>query len=148
MRYGDLSNKVAGRAYVVFEGCVAYLPEENTEEWLKLTSHKKTDWHKVMRLWEINVPVAHKINYLAWTQDINFTIVSWLPQDAVYGIDLIMSEFGVFAGIEMSTPEKMAKELVNRPDVTCIYDPVPEHVLTFGSKGYVIQGPADLGRII
>src|SRR5579859_7666009 len=105
MRFGDLSNKVAPRIYVVFEGCVGMLRSYSTDEWLKLTSERKVDWVKAMKCWDINVLVAQKINYLAYTKDVNFTVVSWLNPDASFGIDYLMSGFGIYAGLQMSTPD-------------------------------------------
>jgi hypothetical protein len=148
MRFGDLSNRPAPRVYVVWEGCVAEIPKGNADEYARLTTARKTDWYKAMKCWVVNKLMAAKINHLAWSKDVNFTVVSWLPQDAFYGIDVLMEESGIIAGIQMSDPDALAKEVSAREDVLCVYDPIPEHILKFGSKGYVITGPNDLGRML
>jgi hypothetical protein len=145
MRFGELSNKIAPRIYIVFEHGLGIL--ERPEEWEKIVSGRKIDWVKAINCWTVNTKMAYKINWLVWNKDINISVVTWLPEDSSYGIDNLMTKYNVFAGLVCSTPEDMAKELIVRPDIVCIYDPDPQHILTFGSKCELLNDVNQIGRM-
>jgi hypothetical protein len=44
-----------------------------------------------------------------------------------------------------SIPEKLARILVNQPDITTVYDTVHQHVLAFGSKAVLVTDVSQIG---
>jgi len=147
MKYGDLSNKTAPRVYVVFEGLVASVPDDNLQEYSDMITARKVDWFKAIKCYQLNDMVCAKLIWLSFHRDVNFTVVSWLPKEASYGIDVFLQKNGIPAGLIMSTPYEISMELVRRPDVVAILDPDPWHVLTFGSKAKTAFNAEDIGGI-
>jgi hypothetical protein len=146
LKNGDLSNKVAPRIIVVFEGAVGKLPEKNVKEHEKLVSRK--DWLRVPRLYDLDENILGRMMNLTWKHDINISLVTWMPDDAAIGISDLMDENSVpVRGCFSSAPVQLARLLPYNPDIVCVYDPVPEHILTFGSKGQVLTDASQIGRI-
>jgi hypothetical protein len=145
MKNGDLSNVVAPRLIVVYEGAIAYLPADRVPEYEK--SVKKDDWKKVASLFRFNAAMLDRILYLTWKKNYNISIVTWFPQEIVEHIEEGLANLSIpVRSVFASTPEDLARLLPYNPDVVTVYDPVPEHILTFGSKGYVLTHPSDIGQ--
>lgn len=146
MKYGDLSNVVSPRIIIVFEGAVGSLPDGKTEEYDKAV--KKNNWFRAARLFDLNELMLQKLLYLSRRKNINISLVTWMPDDAAMEISDMMHENSVpVRGCFSSTPAQLARMLPYNPDVACVYDPVPEHILMFGSKGEVLTDPNQVGRM-
>lgn len=145
MYKGDLSNKMMPRLILVFEGAVGVVPEDKKREYAKACQKKK--WWDAIRCYDLNDMMLAKILDLHWRRDINVSVVTWLSQDAALAIEERMDEEGIpIRGCFFSKPAKLARELAYMPEVMAIYDPDPDHVFTYGSKGVVITDVNQLGR--
>lgn len=145
MKGGDLSNRTAARVLIVFEGLVGYLPADKVPEYEKYLAESR--WDEVIHLFTINSSVLNKILYLTWNADYNFHVVTWFPNEAAQAIQLKLEELSIpVRSVFSTTPEKLAKILVNNPDIVAVYDTVPQHVLTFGSKAQLVTEISDLGK--
>lgn len=144
MKNGDLSNQVAPRILIVFEGAVGYLPPDKVDAFLK--HEKKSEWRKAIACFDLNWDILGQVLRITRTKNYNVSVVTWLPQEAADAVEEILIENNIpVRSVLSSSPEALAKMLPYNPDVVTVYDPVPEHVLTFGSKGYVLTRPSQIG---
>jgi hypothetical protein len=144
MLNGDLSNRTAARVLLVFEGLIGYLPAEKVPEYEKYAAEER--WDEVIYQFDINSAVVNKILYLTWNANYNFHVVTWFPTLAATAIQEKLDELSVpVRSVFSSTPGKLAKMLVNNPDIVAVYDTVPQHVLTFGSKAQLVTDVNQIG---
>ena len=145
MKNGDLSNQPAPRLIVVYEGALAYLPEDRVKEYEKAL--KKKDYKKVAALFRFNSAMLDKILYLSFKKNYNISVVTWFPEEVVGEIEEALATLSIpVRSVFSSSPDDLARLLPYNPDVVCVYDPVPEHILKYGSKGFVLTDANDLGR--
>jgi hypothetical protein len=145
MKNGDLSNRTAPRSLIVFEGLIGHLPEEKVNDYVKYK--EQNQWDSVIYQFTLNSAVLNKLLYLTWKSDYNFHVVTWFPDEAAKVIQAKLEELSIpVRSVFSSTPEKLAKMLVNNPDIVCVYDIVHEHCLTFGSKAKLVTDISDIGK--
>lgn len=152
MRFGDLSNVVAPRLLIVFEGGIASGPDANLKEYEKAL--RKDDWRAAVRLFELRESVLQRILYLTFAKDFNISVVTWLgfPEEqgniAADEVNKIMEENSIpVRSCFWSTPDRLARMLPYNPDIRCVYDPDPAHILKFGSKGSVLKDANQIGSM-
>lgn len=144
MKGNDLSNVVASRIIVVFEGLLGWLDAGKVDEYTKHVAEEH--WNSAVSCFTFNNDVINRILYLTWKSNYNIHVVTWFPQQAADVIADRLDSLSIpVRSVFSSTPEDMAKMLVYNNDITCIYDPVPQHVLTFGSKGYLVTNANEIG---
>lgn len=143
---GDLSNVSAQRVLLVFEGLVGYLPANKVSAYEKYYEDKH--WNSIIQSFDIDSNVINRILYLTWKANYNFHIVTWYADNqAAEAIAERMDTLSVpIRSVFWSTPPRVAKMLVNNPDITAIYSPTPEHVLTFGSKAVLVTNVSQIGE--
>lgn len=145
MKNGDLSNVVAPRIIIVYEGALAYLPSERVTEYEKAA--KRGNWHAVVNMFRFNGSMLDRILYLTWKKNYNISIVTWFPKEMADAIEDRLADLSIpVRSVFSSTPDDLARLLPYNPDVVCVYDPVPEHILKYGSKGYVLTDPNQVGQ--
>lgn len=146
MQNGDLSNVIAPRLIIVFEGAVGHLPENRKKDFDKAV--KKNQMEKAFSMFELKEMMIQKILYMIWKKNFNISLVTWMGDDAAIEIENIMIMNSVpVRGCFATKPAILARMLPYNPDIACIYDPDPEHILMFGSKGQVLKNPSDIGRM-
>lgn len=129
---------------ITFEGLIGHLPAEKVPDYEKYVAEER--WDEVIFQFTLNNQVLNKILYLTWNADYNFHIVTWFPPDAAKAIENRLAELSIpVRSVFSSTPEKLAKILVNNPDIITVYDTVHQHVLTFGSKAKLVTEVSDIG---
>ena len=144
MLNGDLSNRTAPRVLIVFEGLIGHLPAEKVPSYEKLMNELR--WDEVIYLFDLNNQVLNKVLYLTWNADYNFHVVTWYPKEAAEAIQEKLEALSIpIRSVMSTTPEKLAKILVNNPDIVAVYDTVQQHVLTFGSKAQLVREVSDIG---
>lgn len=144
MQNGDLSNRTAPRVLIVFEGLIGHLPEENIDDYTKYVNEER--WDEAVHQFNLNNSVLNRVLYLTWSSDYNFHVVTWFPKEAGDAIQNRLEELSIpIRSVMSTTPEKLAKILVNNPDIVTVYDVVHQHVLTFGSKAKLVIEPSDIG---
>ena len=144
MKFGDLSNRTAARVLIVFEGLVGHLPAGKVDDYVRYCEQER--WDEAVYQFSLNSNVLNRILYLTHNQDYNFHVVTWFPGKAAEAIAERLESFSIpVRSVFSSTPEKLAKMLVNNPDITCVYDVVHQHVLTFGSKAKLVTDASDIG---
>lgn len=144
MQNGNLSNRTAPRVLLVFEGLLGYLPPGKVAEYEKHVAAEQ--WNSVIYQFQLDNNLINRILYLTWSSDYNFHVVTWFPPLAATVIADRLDELSVpVRSVFSSTPEKLAKILVNNPDIVTVYDTVHQHVLTFGSKAKLVTNASDIG---
>lgn len=145
MRNGDLSNKTGPRIVVVWEDLIASVPDEHLDRFVKYCN--KGQWREAIGCYRINELMSMKLLYLVTSLNINISVVTWLPEEAViYLSDRLDAEYLPIRGVFSSSPKQLATDLAYNPDIVCVYDP---HDATFyGSKGYAATRAADIGRML
>ncbi len=145
MLKGDLSNKMLPRLVVVFEGAVGVIPDDKRKAYIKFCQKKR--WRDAVKCYELNDLMLSKLLDLRWRQDVNVNLVTWLHEDAAMAIEERMDDEGIpVGGCFYSTPSKLTRELAYAPDIVAVYDPDPDHIFTFGSKGVVLTDVNQIGR--
>lgn len=143
---GDLSNQVAPRIIIVFDGAVGWIPEDKKKDFARLVS--KNRWHDAFEsCLRVNETMFRKILDLAWRKNVNIHMVTWMGDEAATEIENLMEMVPV-RGCFSSTPEILARMLPYNPDVVAIYDPDPGHVFTYGSTGVLLEKPEQLGSML
>lgn len=146
MRYGDLSNVVAPRLLIVFEGAVGVLPADRVKEYDKAV--RKNDWDAAVNLFDLNELILQRIMYLTFSKDFNISVVTWLPGSACVSIyDRLADQSIPVRSCFASTPDVLARMLPYNPDIRCVYDPDPSHILKFGSRGSVLTDASQIGSM-
>jgi hypothetical protein len=145
MRNGDLSNRTGPRIVVVWEDLIASVPDDRLEQFEKYCNKGK--WREAIGCYRLNELMSMKLLYLVLTKNINVTIVTWLPEEAVIHLsDRLDEENLPIRGVFASSPKQLATDLAYNPDIICVYDP---HDATFyGSKGATANRAADIGRML
>ena len=145
MLKGDLSNKMLPRLVVVFEGAVGVVPDDRRKSYFKLCQKKR--WQQAINCYELNDLMLSKLLDLRWRQDVNVNLVTWLGDEAAVAIQDRMDEEGIpVGGCFASTPSRLSRELAYAPDIIAVYDPDPDHIFTFGSKGIILTDVNQIGK--
>jgi hypothetical protein len=145
MKGGTLSNEVSPRHVIVFEGGIAVLPVQKRAEFDKEVS--KDRWWKAIRLFEYRTSVINQIERVIRTMNANIEVCTWMGEDAALAIEDELDDLHVpVRSVWASTPFELAKALAYLPDIAAIYDPDPDHVLTYGSRGVLLTEARQIGR--
>jgi hypothetical protein len=145
MLHGDLSNKVSPKLLVVFEGAVGVLPKDRLKDYSKFTGKKK--YKEAADCYRLTDSYLDQVLYLNWKKNYNISLVTYLGQDMAWEIERIMDARSIPVGECYSyTPVELARRLVHRPDVIAVYDPDPQHILTYGSKAVLLTEAKQIGR--
>ncbi len=141
---GNLSNSPTPKLLLVFEGGLASLSPEEEQAFEKLCRRGK--WDQAIRRYKINDLMAKKIMWLLWYKNTRIDLVTFLGDDLAGEIkDYVDDENVPCTNVYSSTPERLARKIAFMPEVFAVYDPNPDHALTYGRKGRVLRGPVDLG---
>jgi hypothetical protein len=133
------------RLVVVFEGAVGIVPDDQRKLYAKLC--QKNKWWQAIDCYELNGHMLSKLLDLRWRLDINVNLVTWLGDEAAEAIQERMDDEGIpVGGCFASTPSRLTRELAYAPDIVAVYDPDPDHVFTYGSKGVVLTDANQIGR--
>lgn len=145
MKRGDLSNKVSPRHVIVFEGGMAGLLPENKKPFQKSYGRKR--YWEALDYWDWNPMILGQIERLNRNAEINIEVCTWFNDDFAMAISDKLDVMNIpVRGVWASSPFELAKELAYLPDIAAIYDPDPDHVLTFGRRGVYLTNPSQIGR--
>lgn len=143
MEKGDISNYVEPRLIVVFEGLLGILPIEKEKRALMLS--RIGQWRRVVDLYEINDMLARHI----WDQTRRYSrqvdVVTYSGVQFAEAVQAKLDDEMLPIGKVWHTePHILSRSIAWRPDIAAIYDPDPQHLLTYGSKGRLLS-PYKLG---
>lgn len=150
MKGNDLSNKMSPRHVIIFEGGLASLPLDHVSDYEK--SYKRKRYWEAVKYWQWNTQMLGQIERVVRTADINIEVCTWIGYDLEYhdfalAIAEKLDNMNIpVRSVWASSPSDLAKHLAYLPDIACIYDPDPSHVLTFGSRGVYLTSPNQIGR--
>lgn len=143
MLNGDLSNKAAPRIYIVFDGLVSSVSPEDKDEFLNLVEEGK--YREAVFMMIPDISIWNRIGYLSRNKNVNIYIVTWMNQGMAEAIEEHMNDLMVpVRGCISTTPGYLARLTAQDETVAGIYDPDPDHVLTYGSKGRIVKSERDL----
>lgn len=145
MRGNDLSNKVSPRHVIVFEGGLATLPLEREKDFQK--SCKRRRLWEAISYWQWNHLMLAQIERIVRNMDVNIEVCTWMTEDMAFAIGEELDKMNIpVRSVWASSPFKLAQDLAYLPDIAAIYDPDPEHVLTYGRRGVYLTNPSQIGR--
>lgn len=139
---GNLSNKLAPRILLTFEGCLATVSDESAFD----SAYSEQDYELALACLNINTNVVKRLLYIVWKKDYNVGVVTWYNEDMAAAIEDYLTDNNVVVnGVTSWAPKMLAHELINRPDIMAIYDADPQHVLLFGSKCVLFTDANQIG---
>lgn len=133
MQHGDISNLPPKRLWVVFEGLLGLwagpaLPPRRMWHW-KAKEHVLTPPE-----FQVNPAALDAIRDAAAIQGWHVEVVTWLGEVFAEQLEAWLPGQMVHAPVLHGTPQELARVLAFRPDVYRVYDPDPQHLLTFGPR--------------
>jgi|SRR6185437_5479253 len=142
MLNGDLSNQAAPRIYVVFDKLIGKLPEDSGNFYELIDDKKYKD---ALDLMIIDHLMFNRLAYLCNKKNINVYLVTWMGHGMAEAVEDFMSGMGILVrGCIASAPVSLAKLIIQDETVIGVYDPDPDHSLTYGTKGRVVKSERDL----
>lgn len=142
MKDGDLSNKVAPRLLLVFEGALGFCNDDR--KYRKLAGKGK--WENALEYWVINPLMANRILWLYFKKDVNTEVVTFISEEFADELTTRLDVEGIpIHRVWYTTPAALARRIAYMPDLAAVYDPEPTRWLTYGSKGVYITDTNQLG---
>lgn len=149
MKNGDISNAVAPRLLLVFEGALGHIEEPDVPDFNALASHGK--WTQAWDLWHINEGMAGMIWHVTRTQMIQVSVVTYIAdsKEAGLGLTACLDSHGLpISQVMATTPARIAREIAYMHDVAAIYDANPESWAMYGRRGRALTNVNDFGRLL
>ena len=144
MEKGDISNYVEPRLIVVFEGLLGILPIEKEKRANVLS--RLGQWKRVVDLYVINDMLARHIWDQTRRHSRQVDVVTYKGVQFSEAVSAKLDDEMLPIGRVWHTePHLLARSIAWRPDIAAIYDPDPQHQLTYGSKGRLLS-PKALGE--
>jgi len=145
MRGNDLDNTPVPRLVVVFENALGYLPEDQRDEWRRLSRARQ--WDDVARLFVLDQLMLRTITDLTYRRSVSIDIVTYCgPEAFAEALARLLDRENVPVRIVFaSTPDRMARRTSYEPDIIGVYDANPEHALVYGRKGVHLTSHHVLG---
>lgn len=142
MQDGDLSNDVAPRALMVFEGLIAY-PDEGVLDGLALRAAVRTHrWPTVLKHWQFDDTTVKQMFDMAYRRNLRFDVVTFLYSVefavALYEHLSDLMGFPVSNVLHFADAQDLARNLAFMPDVRIVYDGDRSRVGAYGGKGKLV----------
>lgn len=134
MQHGDISNQSPARLLVVFEGLLGIwagpaVPMRRLWRW-RAKDHVPNPLEFL-----INPAALDAIRDATVNQGWHVDVLTWQGETFAEQLEEWLPGQMVHAPVVHSTPGDLARALAHRPDIRRIYDPDPNHLLTFGPRG-------------
>lgn len=129
---------------LVFEGLIAELPDAKARA--KYSAYAKVNqWGRALRQYQINELLAKHFMDIVWRKGYSIDVVTFLDERAVEPLEELLDGWGLPVGnITFSEKSMLARSLNYRLDVVGVFHPNPADVLTFGSKGHLVNPQSPL----
>lgn len=138
MQGGELSNEIAPRIIVVFEGLIGRLPDRPTaarEQWYCRT-HR---WKKAVRMWEIQEITAKRMWDFSWRQSIQIDVISFKQEEFVDALGDYLDQAGLpYGHLWSTTPPQIARAMATLVNVIAVFDADPAHASLYGPRGRTV----------
>lgn len=145
MERGDISNVTIPRVLLVFEGAVGTLPPGRSKAFGKAVARKR--WDDAVACWELEEMMLRKIWDVTLRKSITVEVVTFLPEPFADMLAARLDEEDVpVHRVWATTPVRLVRRLPYMPDVSRVYDPDSDHVLSYGAKGRYLTSPNQLGE--
>lgn len=151
MQGGDISNSVAPRIAIVFEGLVGLLPDTKSRG-VHDVAVKFRRWDKAATAWKINQPALITAMDMSFRRGLNVDLVTFLSQAEAEALErrfASMERYAFpFANFWHTTPADLARETI-RPDLAMVIHSDASRNFTYGSKGRLVSPrfPQAMGRL-
>lgn len=142
MQGGDLSNEVAPRVLLVFEGLIAY-PPEGREAVSADVARRLRRWKTVVKRWHLDETMVKQMWDLAWRRGIKFDVVTFLYEEAfAVALWYLLDDLGMPMSrvLWFQDAQALARSLVYMPDVQAVY--TADNALVFGGLGRQVRDRA------
>jgi len=146
MKNNDLSADPVPRLALVFEGALAWLPDEKVQR--QFTRHMdRGEFSKAVDLFEFN----QKLETVIW--DRSFRVSMQIDVITFLGPDKFAEEVARRIGDEelpihkvwATTPKILGRRLAYMPDLVRVYHAYPQYQLYFGQKGRLLDDANQFG---
>jgi hypothetical protein len=138
MQFGQLSNVVAPKIYIVFDDSIGTLPSGKVKQYGKFL--ERGQYRKAFDCFTLDHDLLHKILDLGWRCKYNIALVTWQPQGIADEITCLMDDLSYpVSGCVSTDPLLFADGLKYAPHVMSVYASGPENLVNMGSKGKLIS---------
>lgn len=140
MQDGDISNSVAPRFLLIFEGLIGYF-EDGVAEKKERAYARLRRYKAAANCWTIDQGVTSHMWDLVWRFDYSIDVATYKQGRYADAIKELLDEYGVPMGNYYSTtPEILTRQLSYMPYVKRVFYRVPESLFAFGDRGVLVQG--------
>lgn len=140
---GDLSNKVAPRLLLIFEGALGFCTDRPKFD----KAVKKKHFDEAVGYWERNEFCCRKILHLYHKRDVNFEVVTFLGEGFAAELTYWIGNLDLpIHRVWSTTPENLARNIAYMPDLACVYDPEPSRFMAYGAKGRYLSDINQIGE--
>lgn len=135
MQDGDISNEVAPRLLVVFEGLIGQLdgPVHQKKHDFYVKTHA---WRRAARMWTLDGFVLKRMWDYVYRLRQSLDIVTYLDEREAEHVHERLDELSYpFGGFIPTTLDGMVHGILLNPSVHAVFDGDPKRWLTYGGKG-------------
>lgn len=134
MEKGDISNEVAPRLLMVWEGLIAMPPKEPAKQ--RRFSRAKVD----LLTYTVNEAVGKHIWDLTYRRHLSVDVATFLDKERLSDVEEWIEYHDLPLGnVIATTPARLSRQLAFMPTVAAIYDPNPDNVFMYGGKGRIVN---------
>lgn len=141
MEHGNLSNKVAPRIVLVFEGALGFCTNISKHD----KAVRKGKWESAMKYWSLNDLCLRKLMYLYFKKDVNIEIVTYLGEEFAKELQIELQDLP-FHRVWATTPFDLGLKVDYMNDLAMVYDPEPKRWLMYGKKGRFLSSVNQIGE--
>lgn len=140
MQDGDISNAVAPRFIIVFEGLIGRFSDgaaERSESYLR----RLRQWKRAAECWEIDPQVVAHMWDMILRFDVQVDTATYLPPKYAEHIEKRLEQANVPSGhFHVTSPEQLTKSLAYMPYVRKVFYRIPERLFVYGDRGVYVEG--------
>jgi hypothetical protein len=141
MENGNLSNRVAPRIVLVFEGALGFCTD--TARYDKAV--RKEKWETAIKYWSLNTLCMAKLMHLYFKKDVNIEVVTYLGEPFAEELRYLLQDLPLHR-VWATTPFDLGLKVAYMPDLAMVYDPEPKRWLMYGGKGRYLSSINELGE--
>lgn len=147
MKDNDLSSHPVPRIALVFEGALAWLPDDNSVQRDFGRAVKRSRWDEAAAMFLFNDKMETVIWDRAWRLSMTIDVITYLgPGEWAKAVEArIREEELPVHQVWATTPQLLGRKLSYAYDLVRVYDPFEQHQLMFGAKGRYLTNPNQLG---
>ena len=141
MENGNLSNKVAARIVLVYEGALGFCTDTSRFD----KAVRKEKWERAAGYWTLNTLCAARLMWLYFKKDVNIDVVTYLGEPFAEELRYHLDDLPLHR-VWATTAFDLGLKIAYMPDLAMVYDPEPTRWLMYGSKGRFLTSVNQIGE--